>query len=64
MKKIEDENERNTKQSHVFSFTKELEKTRIQVPPTELVKTPTYQREITEFINLSRNVNINDIVNL
>jgi len=29
-----------------------------------LVKTPAYQREITDFINLSQNVNINDIVNL
>jgi len=48
----------------VFSVTKELEKTKIQVPLTELVKTPAYQREITEFINISQNVNINDIVNL
>ena len=64
MMKSEGENESNTKQNHVFSFTKELEKTRIQVPLTKLVKTPTYQREITKFINLSQNVNINDIVNL
>ena len=49
---------------HVFSFTKELENTRIQVTLRKLVKTPAYQKEITEFINLSRNVNINDIVNL
>ena len=39
MKKSEDENERNTKQVHVFSITKELEKIRIQVPLIELVKT-------------------------
>ena len=48
----------------MFSVTKELENTKIQVPLTELVKTPAYQREITEFINISQNVNINDIVNL
>jgi len=53
MKKNEDENERKTKQSHVFSFTKELEKIRTQVPLIELVKTPAYQREIIEFINPS-----------
>lgn len=64
MKKSEDENERNIKQVHVFSLTKELEKIRIQVPLTELVKTRVYQREIAKFINLSQNVNINDIVNL
>lgn len=64
MKKTEDENEWNMKQIHVLSFTKELEKNRIQVPLTKLLKTPTYQREITEFINPSQNVNINDIVNL
>ena len=64
MKRSEDENERNTKQVHVFSLTKELEKFRIQVPLTELVKTPVYQREIVEFINLRENVNLNDIVNL
>jgi len=29
MKKIEGENERNTKQVHVFSLTKELKKIRI-----------------------------------
>jgi len=34
------------------------------VPLTELVKTPIYKREITEFINMSQNVNINDTVNL
>ena len=34
------------------------------MPLTELVKTPVYQREIAEFINLSQNVNINDTVNL
>jgi len=48
----------------VISLTKDLEKNRIQVPLTELVKTPVYQREIVEFINLKENVNINDIVNL
>eukprot|EP00253_Pinus_taeda_P002724 PITA_02724 len=64
MKRGEDENERNTKQGHVFSLTKELEKIRIQVPLTELVKTPVYQREIAEFINLRENVNVNDTMNL
>jgi len=64
MKRSEDENERNTKQGHMFSLTKELEKIITQVPLTELVKTQAYQREITEFINLSQNVNINDIVTL
>ena len=34
------------------------------MPLTKLVKTPVYQREIVEFINLSQNVNINDTVNL
>ena len=48
----------------MFIRTKELEKIKIQVPLTELVKTPVYQREIIEFINLSQNVNINDTVNL
>ena len=64
MKKSEDENERNTKQVHVFSPTKELEKIRIQVPLTELVKTLVYKREIVEFINLRENLNVNDTVNL
>ena len=34
------------------------------MPLTELVKTPVYQRDIVEFINLSQNVNINDTMNL
>lgn len=44
MKRCEDENERNTKQGHTFSLTKELEKIGIQVPLTELVKTLVYQK--------------------
>ena len=64
MKKGEDENEKNAKQGHLFSLTKELEKVKIQVPLTEVTKTPVYQREIAEIINLKENVNINDIVNL
>ena len=48
----------------MFSLTKELEKIIIQVPLTELVKTPIYQREIVEFINLRENVNVDDTVNL
>jgi len=64
MKKGEDENEKNAKQGHLFSLTKELEKVRIQVPLTKLAKTPVYQMEIAEFINLKENVNINDTANL
>ena len=62
MKKGEDENEKTTKHGHLFSLTKELEKVRIQVPLTELEKTPTYQKEIVEFINLKENES--DAVNL
>lgn len=64
IKRGEDENEKNTKQGHVFSLTKELKKIRIQVPLTELVKTPVYQRDIVELVNLKENVNLNDTVNL
>ena len=62
MKKGEEENEKIAKQGHLFSLTKELEKVRIQVPLTELAKTPTYQKEIAEFINLKENES--DTVNL
>ena len=55
MKKGEDENEKIVKEGHLFSLTKELEKVRIQVPLTELEKTPTYQKEVVEFINLKEN---------
>lgn len=50
MKKGEDENKRTAKQCHLFSLTKELEKVRIQVPLTELEKSPIYQKDIFEFI--------------
>ena len=55
MKKCEDENEKTAKQGHLFSLTRELEKVIIQVPLTKLAKTPTYQKEIVEFINLKEN---------
>lgn len=62
IKKGEDENEKTTKKGHLFSLTKEMENVRIQVPLTELAKTPTYQKEISEFVNLKESES--DIVKL
>lgn len=64
MRRSEEETKSSTRQLHEFSLTKGLEKIKIHVPLTELVKPPTYKKEIAELINLSQNVNVNDTVNL
>ncbi len=64
MRRSEEEIERNVRKLHAFSLIKELEKIKIQVPLTELVKTLAYKKKIVEFINLSQNVNVSDTVNL
>ena len=63
-RKSEEEPEKNVKQTHAFSLTKELEKVKIRVPLLELVKIPVYKKEISEFINLTQIEDISDIVNL
>ena len=45
-------------------MSKELEKVKIQVPLLELVKTPSYKKEIAEFVNISKSDDIGDTVNL
>ena len=63
-RKSEEEPEKNVKQTHAFSLTKELEKVKIQVPLLELAKIPVYKKEISEFINLTQIEDISDTVNL
>ena len=41
-----------------------MEKIKIQIPLAKLAKTPTYKKNISAFINLSQDDNVEDIVNL
>jgi len=60
----QEEPEKLTRQNQTFILSKELEKVKIQLPLLELIKTPSYKKEIAEFINLSQSDKVGDIVNM
>lgn len=52
-KPIEEDKVKVEKEVHYFSIQKELEKVKIPIPLTELVKQPAYKKQTSYFINLS-----------
>ena len=50
----EGEQLKTVKESHSFNLLKELEKLKVPIPLTKLVKTPMYKKQVCDFINLSQ----------